>query len=53
MNTHLSDGLYAVVQPNWVAGFIVQSGRIDPSLCAPILRKRISHWVMMARFVCS
>ncbi len=51
MTTTLPDGLYAVVQPQWVAAFVVEAGRIDPGWCAPILRKRLDHWVAIARRV--
>lgn len=45
----LPDGLYAVVQPKWVAGFVIESGRV--TMCAPILRRRLSYWMTVARAV--
>jgi hypothetical protein len=46
----LPDGLYAVVEPRWVAGFIVRDGHVRTIDCAPILRRRLrDHWVRRAR----
>lgn len=47
MSTGIPDGLYAVVEPKWVAGFVVEAGRV--TMRAPILRRRIAHWVTVAR----
>jgi hypothetical protein len=46
----LKDGLWAVVEPTWVAGFVVENGHVVD--CAPILRARLSLWVTKARWVC-
>jgi hypothetical protein len=42
----LADGLYAVVRPTWVAGFVVEGGRV--TICAPILRRRLAYWATVA-----
>lgn len=42
----MSDGVYQVVQPKFVAAFIVSNGRVV--VCAPILRKRIEYWKTVA-----
>lgn len=49
IKTTLPDGLYAVVMPRWVAGFVVAGGRVEREMCAPILRAKLSHWVTIAR----
>jgi hypothetical protein len=48
--TALPDGLYAVVQPEWVAGFVVEGGEV--TMCAPILRRRPGWWTTRARWIC-
>ena len=50
MRTVLRDGLWAVIGPGFVAGFVVVDGRV--TMCAPILRKRLDYWVTRARYVC-
>lgn len=45
----LKDGLYAVVTDTWVAGFVIENGRV--TMCAPILRKRLAYWMTKARRV--
>lgn len=40
----MKDGLYRVVTAYFVAGFIVEDGRVRSSDCAPILRKKLAHW---------
>ena len=45
----LSDGLYAIVTQDWAAGFVVERGSV--TMCAPILRKRLSYWITVARRV--
>jgi hypothetical protein len=47
----LPDGLYAVVQPDWAAAFIVRDGRVRRADCAPILWGRLAHWARLARLV--
>ena len=44
------DGGYRVVQPRFVAGFIVQGGKV--TACAPILRKRFKYWWTLAVRIC-
>jgi hypothetical protein len=46
----LRDGLYAVVQPAWIAGFVVENGTV--TMCAPILRRKLALWMTQARWVC-
>lgn len=43
------DGLYRVTTSYLCAGFTVEDGRV--TLCAPILRKRLSYWRSVARWV--
>lgn len=40
------DGLYRVVTPYFVAGFVVEGGSVTS--CAPILRKRLAYWRTIA-----
>jgi hypothetical protein len=49
MDRVIPDGLYRVVTPHFVAGFVVQDGCVME--CAPILRKRIHHWMQVAERV--
>lgn len=46
----MRDGLYVVTTPYLCAGFVVAAGVVTE--CAPILRKRISHWVTVAKWLC-
>lgn len=46
----ISDGLYRVDYRGICAGFVVEGGRVVS--CAPILRRRLSFWVKIARRVC-
>lgn len=46
----MRDGLYRVVTPYLCAGFVLQEGRVVT--CAPILRKKLSFWVTVAKWVC-
>lgn len=46
----MRDGLYRVVTPYFVAGFVVEAGSVIA--CAPILRKRMSYWKTHAVWVC-
>lgn len=43
-------GLYAVVTEAFVAGFVIDE-RGHVSMCAPILRKGITHWLRVARWI--
>lgn len=45
----MRDGLYRIEERNFVAGFVVEGGRVVR--CAPILRKSIKHWLPRAKFV--
>lgn len=40
------DGLYRVVTNTFVAGFVVEDGRVTQ--CAPILRGNLDHWKQSA-----
>lgn len=40
------DGLYRVVTTKFVAGYVVEGGRV--TRCAPILRSRIKYWMTVA-----
>lgn len=42
----MRDGLYRVVTSYFVAGYVVYLGRVTS--CAPILRKRLAHWMTVA-----
>jgi hypothetical protein len=44
------DGLYQVTTPYLCAGFVVEDDEIVRF--APILRKRIAHWLTVAVWVC-
>lgn len=46
----LKDGLYQVTTRYFCAGFIVKDGGVTH--CAPILRRRLSEWVQIARWIC-
>lgn len=46
----MRDGLWAVLTDSFVAGFVVEGGRVVR--CAPILRRRIGYWQQRARWVC-
>lgn len=43
----LADGLYQVTTSYLCAGFVVEHGSV--TLCAPILRKKISYWMTIAK----
>ena len=49
MKTTLPDGLYAVVQPKWAAGFVVEHGEV--TMCAPYLRPKLGYWMRHARLI--
>ena len=40
------DGLYRVVTKHFVAGFVIEGGKVTQ--CAPILRKRLAYWKTVA-----
>lgn len=42
----MRDGLYRVVGPTFVAGFVVEDGRVVR--VAPILRRRLRYWMQRA-----
>lgn len=46
----LRPGLYAVLTPSFVAGFVVDERGLI-TMCAPILRRGISHWMRVARWI--
>ena len=43
----MTDGLYQVTTFYLCAGFVVEGGQI--TACAPILKKRITYWITVAR----
>jgi hypothetical protein len=45
----MRDGLYGVVTTTFVAGFVIEGGKV--TMCAPILRARLPYWMRMARWV--
>lgn len=49
MRVPLRDGLYQVVTPYLCAGFVVEDGKVRR--CAPILRRRLRHWLTVAQWV--
>ena len=49
MKVDLPDGLYRVVTSYLCAGFVVEHGRVTE--CAPILRRRLAYWVIIAKRV--
>ena len=46
MKTTLPDGLYRVTTPYLCAGFVVERGQV--TMCAPILRGKLSYWMTVA-----
>ena len=42
----MTDGLYRVTTSYLCAGFVVEGGVV--TMCAPILRKRLSYWMTIA-----
>lgn len=44
--TH-ADGLYQVTTRYLCAGFVMEGGLV--TLCAPILRKKLTYWMTVAR----
>jgi hypothetical protein len=47
----LTDGLYLVTTSYLCAGFVAENNQI--TMCAPILRKRISYWKTIAILISS
>lgn len=45
----MRDGLYQVKTSYLCAGFVVEGNRLTE--CAPILRRRFTHWVNVAKWV--
>jgi len=45
----MKNGLYRVVTDYFVAGFVVEDGKITRT--APILRKRIEYWKTKAKWI--
>jgi len=45
----LVDGLYRVTTEHFVAGFVIDGGRVTE--CAPILRKNLARWIKQAKLV--
>jgi hypothetical protein len=43
------DGLYRVVTPHFVAGFVIKGGKVKA--CAPILRRMLPYWAQRARWI--
>jgi len=46
----MKDGLYRVETDFLCAGFVVKNGAVV--LCAPVLRKLITQWVLVADWIC-
>jgi hypothetical protein len=45
----MKDGLYLVVTPSFVAGLVVENGRVVRA--APILRRRLDFWLSRAEWI--
>jgi len=45
----MRDGLYRVETRMICAGFVVRNGGV--LTCAPILRKRLAYWLVVARWI--
>jgi len=45
----LADGLYRVTTSYLCAGFVVENGVVTD--CAPILRKKLTYWMSIAKKV--
>jgi len=43
----MADGLYQVSTPYLCAGFVIRGGAV--TRCAPILRKKITYWKLVAK----
>jgi hypothetical protein len=43
----VDDGLYIVSTEQFTAGFVIRDGRVVS--CAPILQRRITYWITIAR----
>jgi hypothetical protein len=48
-DAEMADGLYQVTTGYLCAGFVVEGGRV--TMCAPVLRKRLSYWMTLAKRV--
>lgn len=46
----MKDGLYQVTTSYLCAGFVVKDGVVI--LCAPILRKNLTYWKTIAKWIC-
>lgn len=46
--TALPDGHYRVTTPYLCASFVVKDGKVDPEWCAPVLRRHLPYWMMVA-----
>ena len=45
----MRDGLYRVERDGICAGFVIRNGGVFR--CAPILRKRLAYWLVVARWI--
>jgi len=45
----MKDGIYEVTTRYMSAGFVVENGKV--TLCAPILRHRLSYWLSIAKWI--
>ena len=43
----IADGLYQVTTSYLCAGFVVANGKV--ARCAPILRRKLSYWITVAK----
>lgn len=44
----MRDGLYIVTTSYMCAGFVIKRGNV--TLCAPILRRKLSYWKIVAHW---
>lgn len=47
----MQDGLYQVTTKYLCAGFVIQGGKVVQ--CAPILRKKLTYWLTVAKRISS
>jgi hypothetical protein len=47
----MPDGLYRVIGPSWVGGFIVYEGWVRQIDCAPVMWRSLPHWAAEAELI--
>lgn len=44
----MHDGLYQVTYKGLCAAFVVENGAVRLSRCAPVLRRNLAYWMIIA-----